>query len=406
MDKAVFTEQITGAYTRLYDLAYLRTHPLLNIIVPDPAKSRKEKAWKMHDILLDVIKELKPESQANTFARQQRRYQLVMLRYVKGLEPQVVADQLSISRRHYYREHSIALESIADILWHRYIENTEPTENAAAEDQASVSHLELLRIETARMAQTSRNANPCDVIDSVLPLLQGLLSQRQITLNLALPETVPQVVIDQSIFRQMLLGVLGYLIESTNQSAIVVQAQVSAENINFSMHIRPDEAASLTLQAAMRDRFLMFEEMASLNDIAITPQVLDDRITGFELRLPISHRTLLVVDDNPDILELFRRHLEAAQYHVVTTHTAENVVELARLIKPYAITLDLMMPGQDGWDLLQVLLNQRETQNIPVIVCSLLKQKELALSLGATAFLEKPVKEQALLKILAVLEKE
>ncbi len=69
-----------------------------------------------------------------------------------------------------------------------------------------------------------------------------------------------------------------------------------------------------------------------------------------------------------------------------------------------AIILDLMMPDQDGWDLMQIFLNQASTQAIPIIVCSVLKQKELALSLGATAFMEKPVAEQELLSVLASLK--
>jgi CheY-like chemotaxis protein len=62
------------------------------------------------------------------------------------------------------------------------------------------------------------------------------------------------------------------------------------------------------------------------------------------------------------------------------------------------------MPGRDGWDLLQTLLNQSDTRHIPIIVYTVLKQKTLALSLGATAFLEKPVSKQALFSALQALE--
>ena len=63
-----------------------------------------------------------------------------------------------------------------------------------------------------------------------------------------------------------------------------------------------------------------------------------------------------------------------------------------------------MMPDQDGWDTLQILTNQDETQQIPVIVCTVLSAKELALSLGATLFLEKPVTQQSLLLALRSIE--
>ena len=70
---------------------------------------------------------------------------------------------------------------------------------------------------------------------------------------------------------------------------------------------------------------------------------------------------------------------------------------------PSAIILDLMMPDRDGWDLLQFFLHQPATQATPIIVCSVLRQKELALSLGAAAFIEKPISEQHLIDILTQL---
>ena len=112
---------------------------------------------------------------------------------------------------------------------------------------------------------------------------------------------------------------------------------------------------------------------------------------------------MLVVDDNDDVLELFRRYLVPHGYHVLTARSVPEALELAERIHPYAITVDLMLPGQDGWDLLQILLNRSDTRQIPIIVCSVLKQKELALSLGATAFLEKPVTEEMLLSSLSAL---
>ncbi len=145
--------------------------------------------------------------------------------------------------------------------------------------------------------------------------------------------------------------------------------------------------------------------MATLSGAHILPVRAGQSIVGFDVQLPAGpERTVLVVDDNEDVLELFRRYLSPHHYHVVTAQTAEDALALARRLQPYAITLDLMLPDQDGWDMLQVLLNQPDTGHIPIIVCTVLKQKELALSLGATAFLEKPVSESALLSALEALE--
>jgi CheY-like chemotaxis protein len=89
----------------------------------------------------------------------------------------------------------------------------------------------------------------------------------------------------------------------------------------------------------------------------------------------------------------------------VTTQAPEKTVELVQQLQPYAVIIDLMMPEIDGWDLLQTLLNNPKIADIPIIVCSVLKQKDLALSIGATAYLPKPISEQSLLAVLENLER-
>jgi CheY-like chemotaxis protein len=69
-------------------------------------------------------------------------------------------------------------------------------------------------------------------------------------------------------------------------------------------------------------------------------------------------------------------------------------------VQPIAVLVDLMMPGQDGWDLLRALSQRDDTRRLPVIVCSVLQQRELALALGATAYITKPVNSVALVSLL------
>jgi CheY-like chemotaxis protein len=151
--------------------------------------------------------------------------------------------------------------------------------------------------------------------------------------------------------------------------------------------------------------------MASLSDCHILPvyyhQTEDgaDQIVGFEVHVPTASRTVLVIDDNQDVLELFRGYLGTQGYRVATAQTAQDALDKARRLQPYAITLDLMMPGQDGWSVLQSLLAHPDTCDIPIIVCSVLKQQELALMLGASGYLEKPITERELLAALETLEK-
>jgi len=401
-----FAAQVADACEHLYDLVYLRTHPLLDLLVRS-AGPEKKRARELHGILLEAINELDPGPQAPAGAQECRRHRLLMLRYVKGLAPQAVADQLILSLRHYFRVQSAALEDVAAILWDRYVERPPVTAAPTPDpgEDAALSRLELLRLEAARTVQADRFARLSDVVPGVLPLLAEMLRQHELQVRLQLAATLPGASVDRSLLRQMLLGLLGYLIESAQRGALVLAAQVEGTTICLSLALEPPEAIVAPPPADDGDRLPALAEMAAITGARILPCYAGPRIAGFEVRLPVAERTVLVVDDNEDVLALFRSFLSPHRYRVVTERAARAVLDRARQIQPYAITLDLMMPGQDGWDVLQSLLNHPETRHIPVIICSVLKQKELALSLGAAAFLAKPITEQALLAALEALER-
>jgi CheY-like chemotaxis protein len=88
---------------------------------------------------------------------------------------------------------------------------------------------------------------------------------------------------------------------------------------------------------------------------------------------------------------------------VVGAQSAGEALVRARELRPDAITLDVMLPAVDGWEVLQKLRAHPQTRHIPVLVCSVLKGRDLALSLGAAGFLAKPVNRDGLMRSLAEL---
>jgi len=401
ISKSAFASHVADAYEHLYDLVYLRTHPLTDMLVPSSTLPAKKRARRLHHILLDAIGELDPGPQAPITSPEWRRHRLMVLRYIKGLNPQAVADQLAISLRHYYRVHKMAIEDIADLLWERYIAHPPVTESEVMADKdEAINRLELLRLEVARAAQADRYARIHDVIQGVLSILGKRLHERRLECYTLIPHSLPSIAIDQNLLRQILLGMLGYLIAQVEEATIQVTAQAEEAQVFLAMRVEPATAVRSTEQEEPEERLSSLEEMAALADAHILPIYSGQAIIGFELQLPIAERTVLVVDDNEDMLELIHSYLTPHGYRVITAQTAQDGLEKAIQLRPYAITLDLMMPEQDGWDLLQALRNRPETSHIPIIVCSVLKQKELALSLGATAFLAKPITELELLSAL------
>ncbi len=106
---------------------------------------------------------------------------------------------------------------------------------------------------------------------------------------------------------------------------------------------------------------------------------------------------ILVVEDDPSTAELLTLHLTQAGYKVAHAYNGEEAIQKAKSMKPFAITLDVMLPKQDGWEVLQALKSESSTSEIPVIIHSIVDNKELAFALGAADYLMKPLDKRALL---------
>ncbi|MDH5202788.1 MAG: response regulator, partial [Nitrospirota bacterium] len=109
---------------------------------------------------------------------------------------------------------------------------------------------------------------------------------------------------------------------------------------------------------------------------------------------------ILVVEDDLPTAELLTLHLTQSGYKVAHAFDGEEALEKAKNLKPFAITLDIMLPKKDGWEVLQELKSDPKTASIPVIIHSIVNNKELAFALGATDYLLKPLeKEELILKL-------
>jgi signal transduction histidine kinase/DNA-binding response OmpR family regulator/HAMP domain-containing protein len=106
--------------------------------------------------------------------------------------------------------------------------------------------------------------------------------------------------------------------------------------------------------------------------------------------------TILVVDDDPSVLQLTERFLTREGFSVVTAKGGHEGLRLARELHPAAITLDVMMPDLDGWTVLAAIKGDPELADIPVILMTILDEKTRGYSLGATDYMVKPVNRERL----------
>ena len=113
---------------------------------------------------------------------------------------------------------------------------------------------------------------------------------------------------------------------------------------------------------------------------------------------------ILVVEDDENSSELLTVTLTGAGYRVIPAYNGRDALAVAKRLKPFAITLDIMLPGMDGWDVLKYLKYDSETSIIPVIVVSMLDEAEVGFSLGVVDYFVKPVEKRTLIAALNTLK--
>lgn len=131
---------------------------------------------------------------------------------------------------------------------------------------------------------------------------------------------------------------------------------------------------------------------------SFTPTVkLDANVTQ---ELPAGATQILCIDDDPTVHDLMRRFLHREGFKVFTAGGGKEGVEMAKKIKPDAITLDVMMPEMDGWNVLTTLKSDPEVADIPVIMLSMVDDKNMGFTLGASEYLTKPIQRDRLFALL------
>ena len=118
------------------------------------------------------------------------------------------------------------------------------------------------------------------------------------------------------------------------------------------------------------------------------------------LRMTSQNATIFIIDDNEGWVELLGRFLEGYNYLVVSASGGQDIVDQAQELNPALIILDVMMPERDGWELLQRLRVRPATAQIPILVCTVFNDAQLAYSLGATGFISKPANREQILEAL------
>lgn len=388
-----FAKQVKEVLEHLYDTAYLEVHPLVTQMTGTAAANRSTRAQRLRGLIKDTIEALRPPAGSASGSPEWRSYLALRSRYVLGMSMGQVEGELGISRRQLQRELQKGLEAVISMLWASQENQAEPAPLSSDERMAPVQELE------RELTQWDLSRQPCklqELVDDTLGLQKLALEDARVEWKVDLPDALSPVLVDATLTRQALLKIMR-LMAKDNSGTIDVHAIQKGAYIDLLLHSSADAIALSAEEWQMAQMFISQQggELTAETNLGAGVQV--------ALSLPLaSQARVLVIDDNQAILQLFERYLTPQHYEVIKARSGPEALQLVADNRPEVIVLDVMMPGIDGWQILRGLKQNPATQPIPILVCSVLKEPELAMSLGAQAYLKKPVDR---LELLATLDR-
>jgi signal transduction histidine kinase/CheY-like chemotaxis protein len=297
--------------------------------------------------------------------------------------------------------------------------------------------LDMSKIEAGKMELQCEMVNIGDVINSTVSAAMGLVKDKPIQMVQKVQPNLPPVKIDQIRIGQVLNNLIGNAVKFTEKGDITIGAALSKSTDG-----KPEIMVTVTdsgIGIAPEDQSKLFQRFSQVDDsptrktggtglgLSICRSLVEmhkghigllksevDKGSTFFFTLPLeepneipsldqlSHEQNLIlsIDDDAQVISLYERYLQSSGFHVIAETNPEKAVERALALKPMAITVDIMMPKKDGWQVIRDLKQNEFTKNIPIIICSILEEEEKGFSLGASDYLVKPFIQDDLIRAI------
>ena len=296
--------------------------------------------------------------------------------------------------------------------------------------------LDLSKIEAGTMDLDFETFSVVDAMEEVNTIVNALASKKQIQLAQEFDQDIT-VTADKTKFKQILYNLLANGVKFTNEDGRVTTKFEISDNslliqvIDTGVGISPEDQEMLFQAFTQVDTSKARAHEGTGLGLALTKRLVElhggeiwvESTVGegstFSFTLPMQrhvtsspapmpanlpasadNRTILVAEDNEQAAHLLGIYLMEAGYRVEYATDGEAAIAKAAEIKPFAITLDIMLPKKDGWQVLKALKANPDLQSIPVIIVSITEERQLGFGLGAVDHLVKPIDKTALLASL------
>jgi len=395
-----FTEQVKQALEHLYDFSTLQKLPLAQKLAPVKSRANETLGHRLRRELLTAIESISPGGRSAVQSKDERLYNLLQLRYIEGITVQEAANRMGLSARQAHRSLRKGEESVTAVLWVRAQELqkerpspvSESTNTGAARKLSSVSS-EVSLFDTQLVAIDIRT-----VLQDALKATAPLAQKREVEFDVDLPDTPVIVSVETAVSQQIFASLFSRVIGIAQMDSLVLRLNQRQDQAVVTLSYLPDNETDPVIVDEVIVQFVQ-----RLGWTIRQEQVVNGR-SAIVLNLTGQGALILVVDDNEGLVELLDRYLTGHDCRVLTATNGPEGLQLAQELIPDAIILDVMMPGASGWEILQTLRGQPQTATVPVIVCSVFNDPNLAYSLGATRFHPKPIRRDTILDTLHELD--
>lgn len=342
--------------------------------------------------LLAAIDALQPDAAMPAASRAHRLYQLLRCRFVEELPQQECSKRLGLSLRHFRREQQSAIRLLAESLWPQ--EMDEDKMPLVADPPASTWRAQL-RQEFSALYQhrPTEISDLAKVIGEAVTLYGNLGVHPHVQVIMEDVEEGATVAIHPSVLSQIIFIAIEKLASNDITRQVVVSGASQQPWSRITIQSRPASPESLPSSDFITETVAVHGGRVAINYVEGWAKI--------DLLFASSEKSLvLVVDDNLDLAHFYKRYVEGTRYEIMHVSQGSEVWPAVATRRPDMIVLDVMLPDVNGWLLLSELQKHPATAQVPVIVCSVIDHAELAKTLGAAAYLAKPVHRQTFLQTL------
>jgi signal transduction histidine kinase/DNA-binding response OmpR family regulator len=299
--------------------------------------------------------------------------------------------------------------------------------------------LDLSKVEAGKMELYPETFPVRAAIESVCAVMKGLSAKKGIAFEIDVADDVSEIETDHAKFKQILYNLLSNAVKfSRSNTRVTIRARrvddsIAVSVIDRGIGIAPEHAGVIFDEFRQLDTatsrsyggtglgLSLVKKFVELQRGSVSVKsilgegseftfVLPLRFSGAAIPSPIVGRDgvvvppgnrVLVVEDEDEAFDTLSAYLQSAGYVPIRARSGEEALKLARVMRPLAITLDLVLPGMEGWQVLRALKADEITADVPVIIVSMLDNRELAIAFGAQDYFIKPVDWPRMLRRLA-----